>query len=584
MAEKSFQNDNHFKIIRSDIWRLIKQERRDIWLVVAYSAVISLLSLVVPLASQAIINSVALGVFTNSFFVLCAAIALGLLAIGVLSVLKHYVADVLQRRLFVHTAFEIGYRLPLIQRSAIQGESLPELVNRFFDVMTIQKTLGKFLLDGVNAILIIITGLILLAFYHPFFIIYDIVFLVFLIVLIAILGRGGLKASIKESKKKYALVHWLEEIARCQISFKLNGKPEFIFKNIDDISQGYVKSRAEHFKVIARQVMGLWVFRAFSTVGVVGLGGALVIERQLALGQLVAAELVMLSILSLLAKLSTQFEDYYDLLTAIDKLSYITEKELEPITGEALPPVNSAASVHFEKVAFGYPGEPLLLKDISATVQPGSRISIIGKQGSGRTTLAALLAGMYRPEGGVIELDGVDTRRLKNDALRSRVGLVLHFDEIFEGTIEENITLGREFSYQDIRRALEDVRLWDAVVRMPDGLATRLSGSGKDLSGSFIRQLMFARSIIGRPGVLVLDEAFSGMGENTKQTLVDCLYGIKDWTIIDISNDHELIRRAETVLLLEDGRITASGSPAELAGNNEVFKRLFPTLSKSVLS
>ncbi|HYF01983.1 MAG TPA: ABC transporter ATP-binding protein, partial [Patescibacteria group bacterium] len=118
MAEKLHRDDHHFKIIRSDIWRLLRQERKDMWLVVAYSVVIGLLSLVVPLGSQAIINLVALGVFTNSFFVLCIAIGLGLLAIGVLSVLKHYVTDVLQRRLFVHTAFEIGYRLPLIQRSA----------------------------------------------------------------------------------------------------------------------------------------------------------------------------------------------------------------------------------------------------------------------------------------------------------------------------------------------------------------------------------------------------------------------------------------------------------------------------------
>ncbi|HYF03758.1 MAG TPA: ATP-binding cassette domain-containing protein, partial [Patescibacteria group bacterium] len=235
-----------------------------------------------------------------------------------------------------------------------------------------------------------------------------------------------------------------------------------------------------------------------------------------------------------------------------------------------------------ENVVFGYPGQPALLKDISTEIAPGSRISIVGEQGSGRTTLAALLAGLYKPNSGVIELDGDDIYRLKLDALRQRVGLVLHFDEIFEGTIEENITLGRDFSYQEIRRALEDVRLWDEITHLPDGLATQLSGSGKDLSRSFIRQLMFARSIVGKPKVLILDEAFSGLDENTKQQLVNSLYDNKEWTIIDISNDQELIRRAGNVLVLADGRISESGSPTELAERSVIFKRLFPGLSKVI--
>lgn len=580
MGKKSQETTHHgTEEVLSKLWQLIKQEKRDMWLVVGYSVVIGLLSLVVPLASQAIINSVALGVYTNRFFVLCAAIAIGLLALGIFSVMERHVVDVLQRRLFVRTAFDLAQRLPGIQRSAIQGESLAELVNRFFDLITIQKAIGKFLLDGVSSVLIIITGLLLLAVYHPFFILFDFGLLLFLIFLVLILGQGGLKTSIKESKKKYALVHWLEEVARCQLSFKMSGTPALIFKNVDHISEEYVKARSSHFRVLVRQALGSAVFKAVSAVGVIGIGGALVIERQLTLGQLVAAELVIITILSVLEKLTNQFDDYYDLLTAVDKLSYITEKETETAHGENfLQTSGSAAAISFKNVSFSYPGDALLLKNITVEIPARSRTSIIGASGGGKTTIAALLVGLYQPDAGVIEFDGHDISRLQLSELRREVGLVLHADEIFDGTIEENITMGRNFTYPEIRAVLQTVEAWNEITLLPDGLQTRLSGSGKNLAQSFIRRIMFARAIIGNPKILILDESFGGMDAIAKLRLIDTLYSFKNRTIIDISHDADLLKRAEKVLILDKGEITESGAYNELSSRSEVFKNLFPML------
>lgn len=578
-ANGAEKNSHNTEAVLSKLWQLVKQEKRDMWLVVGYSVIIGLLSLVVPLASQAIINSVALGVYTNRFFVLCAAIAAGILALGIFSVMERHVVDVLQRRLFVRTAFDLAGRLPKIRRSAIQGEALPELVNRFFDVVTIQKAVGKFLLDGVSSVLIVLSGLLLLAAYHPFFILFDIGLILFLIFLILILGRGGLKSSIRESKKKYALVHWLEEVARCQLSFKMSGTPALIFKNVDHISEEYVKARSLHFRVLVRQALGSAVFKAVSAVGVIGIGGALVIERQLTLGQLVAAELVIITILSVLEKLTNQFDDYYDLLTAIDKLSYITEKEVETASGETfVKGGGAAAAISFKNISFSYPGDGLLLKNITAEIPAGSRTSIIGISGGGKTTLAALLAGLYQPNTGLIEFDGYDISRFSLSDFRREIGLVLHSDEIFDGTIEENITVGRNFTYPQIRAALETVEAWEDITLAPDGLQTQLSGSGKNLARSFVRRIMFARAIIGNPKILILDESFGGLDESAKLRLIDNLYGFKNWTIIDISHDAELLKRAEQILILDSGEITESGKYSELSSTSEAFKNLFPTL------
>ena len=162
------------------LYYLIHAEKRDIWVLVTYSIISGLLSLIVPLSSQAIVNAVQLGVVTPQLIVLCIVVALGMMITGVFTLMESYLVDLVQRRLFVRAALDVATRLPRIRMNALSGEYAPELVNRFFDVITIQKSLSKMLLDGLSALLVAMVGLVLLAVYHPIFIIFD--FLLFFFV------------------------------------------------------------------------------------------------------------------------------------------------------------------------------------------------------------------------------------------------------------------------------------------------------------------------------------------------------------------------------------------------------------------
>jgi ATP-binding cassette subfamily B protein len=570
------------------LYRLLAQEKRDLWVLVIYSIISGVFSLIVPLSSQAIVNSVQLGVVTIQLIVLCTAIGIGMLVLGIFTVLETYLIDILQRRLFARAAFEVASRLSHIRSDAFYGEYPPEVVNRFFDVLTIQKTLSKLLLDGLSASLVALVGLILLAIYHPIFLLFDIILFLFVVIVVFVLSKGGVETSIKESKKKYALVHWLEDVARCHTSFKLYGRDDYVLERVDAITGEYVNARKKHFRVLARQLIGSSIFRAIATVGILGLGGFLVIEQSLSIGQLVAAEIVILSVLNSIEKLITQFEQVYDLLTAIDKLAHITDKPLETEAGTPYIRAEVAPSLQFDNVSFSYPNGKKVLHHINLNIPPGQGIhaSIVGAAGAGKTTLANVLVRLYDIQEGNIFINNQNIRHLRLRDLRSIVSIIQGTIEVFAGTIRDNILLGRQFAHDDIMWALKMAGIYDDVMSLRDGLETMFGGTGSDeVPESLLRCITVARAVIGKPQIIVLDDVLSGLTEALKSKIINNLYSSDLWTILDISQDPDIIRRAKMIIILEEGIVVETAPMSELARQPESrFRKLFPTLSAQVLA
>lgn len=529
-------------------------ERRDIGAVLVYAVLGGLLALVLPLGTQAVVNTVAFGVFTPNLWVLCGLVLVGLLAGGGLFVLERYIVDLLQRRLFVRTTFDVAYRLPRIRESALAGHYAPELVNRFFDVLTLQKTLGKVLLDGSSAALTVLFSLILLAAYHPIFLVFDVIVLLFLPFVVAILGRGGLATSVAESTNKYAVANWLEEVARCRVSMKLAGTPPRVFERVDALTSDYVRARHAHFRVLARQLVGSEVFRALLVVGALGIGGSLVIRQQLSLGQFVAAEVVVLYLASALQKLVAQLEHVYDLLTALHKLGIITEMPLEREPARVVPALEfGPAGLQLRDVVFSYGGRRPVLDGATATIAPGERVSLIGR---GKSSLVALVTRLHEPGSGLIELDGIDVRTIDPEELRVQVGVVEgRRDQIFEGTLEENVTMGRPLPHADVRWAIATAQLADEIGALPEGLQTSLPATGANLSESVCTRILCARAIVGRPRLLIVDDALAGLPPDLHVRLLDALWREPGWTLIDLSQDPRLGQRSSRRLELRGGRI-----------------------------
>lgn len=567
--------------------RLLWEDRSDLTVLVSYTVLTGLLALATPLAVQALVNSIAAGFSLQPLVVLTLLVLLGLLLAGGLFLLQLSLVETLQQRLFARLGLRMAQRLVRAKASALEGRYGPELVNRFFDVLTIQKTLSKLLLDGVAAGLQAMVGLVLMAFYSPLLLGFDVLVLASLAFVVFALGVNGLRTSLAESNEKYRVAGWLEELARCQTSFKMNGAPVFLLKRADSYIVRYIAERRRHFRVTFRQEFGNQVLTAFATAGVLGIGGYLVINSQITLGQLVAAQLIVGQVLKGTSKLIRQAEVVFDLLTGLDKTGYITDLDTERAGGRPLPALPSGGTeVVVRDVRFAYPdtaGEVLM--GLNLTLTPGEHVSLVGASGAGKSTLAALLCGLEEPSHGSVEINDLDIRAVDLADLRRYVTLVGYNNEVFEGTIEENITVGRPFvTHRDVRWAVEMAGLADDVALMPKGLLTPLVPGGKNLSRGQLQRLLIARALAGRPQLLILDEAFTGIDERTTLKILDNVFAPEhSWTIIDISHDPGVVMRSARVHVLADGRIVESGAPAELARKESgEFAQLFPYLAQQI--
>ncbi|MEL6445167.1 MAG: ATP-binding cassette domain-containing protein [Bacteroidota bacterium] len=563
--------------------RLMSDERSDIVTVTMYAVMVALFSLTIPLASQGIIDAVSMGTFTNQIVIFCAAISVGLLLYGIFTMLQYYTVDVLQRRLFAATGLEIAYRIPMMKRSALEGEYGPALMNRFFDVITMQKSLAKLLIDGLSYSLVALVSLVLLAIYSPFFLVVGLLAVLFTPVLIWGLGRNALDTSFRESSTKYAMAHWLEDLSRCHQSFKLNGATSYVHARTDRLAARYVRTRGDHFRIFGRQLASAAVFRALVVGIALGIGGYLVTRGDISLGQFVAAELVIVSLTGAGFNLVKLFDQVYDLLTAISKILHITDKPLEAVGGEPMPARTGPATLELRGVTVGYGSRPAL-RDVSFRAEAGTHVSVVGVGGAGKSTLSRTLVRLHKPESGRITFDGHDIRRLDLKAYRRDIGMALSTDELFKGTLEDNITMGRDFTYPEMQQALHMADLEDDVLGLRDGLSTAVTSAGLEFAQGFVRRIMIARAIIGEPRVLILDEAFNGIEEPVKQKLMDRIYAHGAWTLITVTDDDpETVERADHVIVLDRGSVVWSGRPRALAHEPDAFLcEHFPQLVASL--
>lgn len=553
------------------LWALLWSERRDVGVVLIYAIATGLLALATPLAMQAIVNSVSFGALLQPVIVLSAAL-LGCLMLGAsLRALQVWVVELLERRIFARMVGDLAWRLPRVELRAFDQANGPELVNRYFDLFTLKKVSAWLLLEGLGIGLTTLLGMVVLGFYHPLLLAFDAVLLLALLFLGLVLGRGAGKTAIKESKAKYALAYWLEELARHRLVFRGPSGAEMAFQRADALTRGYLQTRSKHFKIVLRQHVGLLVLQALATTSLITVGGWLVVERQLTLGQLVAAELIVSVLTTSLAKIAQYLDDVYDLVAAVDKLGQLADLPLERQGGHipaSVGPARRGASLRLRDVSFGFFSDRPLLRGASLEVAAGERVVISGPEGSGKSVMMELIFGLREPWSGSIEVDGHDLRDWRLSSLRERVAVV-RGPELFEGTILENLQLGRrEVSMETLLEALRDVDLLDEVQALPQGLDTPLTSGAPQLSTSQAVRLSLARAVAGRPALLVVDEVLGKVSEATADFILSKLTSPeRPWTLLLLSRDPQVRASCGRHVVLDtDGTLRADPNPMPHGG------------------
>ncbi len=506
---------------------LLSLEREDLQVIVIYALVVGLLTLATPVAVQALVGSVAFGTLLQPIIVLSLLL---FAALGFQATLRGFqvrVVEAIQVRLFVRAAADLAWRLPRVRRAEAGHQFGPESVNRFFEVLNVQKAAGMLLTEGLATALQIFIGLIVLAFYHPVLLAFDLVLIV-LVALVATPFKRGLRHSLEESAAKYELVAWLQELARPGGAFRSESGAALAAERADALTSRYLHARTAHFRVFFGQTMGALGVQVFASTALLGLGGWLVLQQSLTLGQLVAAELIVTAVASSISKLGKLLDAMYDALTGVEKLGHLIDLPVEQSEGAEL--LTGRGPMRVEVLSATDGSAPYAL-----TLEPGSRVALVGAEGD---PLLEWLSGLKVPSGGTVCFDGVEISRCQATALREQVALVRRGDT-FEGTLLENVSLNRPtVGPECVRWALNKVGLLGEIRELPSGLDTVLAHDGAPLTHSQMTRLLIARAVAGTPRLIVMEEPLGGLALASR---MQCISTLTDpgapWTLLAVVVD-----------------------------------------------
>ena len=541
--------------------RLLKLEKQDFLQILYYAIFAGIVSLSLPLGIQAIVNLIQGAQITTSWIILVILVTLGVAFVGALQLMQIRILENIQQKIFTRASFEFTYRFPKIKMSELKDYYPPELANRFFDILTIQKSLYKLVLDFPAALVQIIFGLILLSFYHPFFIFYGILLILLIYLVFKFTGNMALQTSLNESKYKYKIAHWIQEIARALVSFKLSGRSSLALDKNDALVSDYVDSRESHFRILRIQFIQMIAFKVLVTAGLLLIGGILVLNQQMNIGQFVAAEIIIVLIIGSVEKLILGLENFYDLLTALEKVGQVVDKKLED--QELSKPFEAEDNLHLELRNVSYEDhadEVTILDKVSLKINPGDHVLVNGPNGSGKSTLLKIIAGILEPTSGEFFINNKSVKGIQLNHYRALLGQSFPEETPFEGTILDNITFGdKTVPQKNIDWAVEKMGLADFVKDQPNGLNTLIKPEGQRLSKTIADKIVMARSIVRKPKLLILKEPLTKFSTEEKERIVNFLFDKSNpWAIIVASKDKAWQNCCERTLWLDSGKLSTS--------------------------
>ncbi|MDG1277222.1 MAG: ATP-binding cassette domain-containing protein [Algoriphagus sp.] len=543
------------------LFSLLREEKNQVYAIYFYAILNGIVTLSLPLGIQAILNFILGGRISTSWVILVIIVALGVAFGGFLQISQLQISEKLQQRIFSKAGLAMAYRLPKVKSEILHGEYAPEIVNRFFDIVNLQKGLSKILIDFSTAFLQVFFGLLLLSFYHPTFILFGLGLVGILTLIFYFTSPKGMETALKESTYKYQTAYWLEEVGRTLNTFKLVGNTRLPILRADKLIQKYVDFRTKHFSVLIFQYKIMIVFKVLIVTSLLLAGSLLLINDQISIGQFVAAEVIIILVVNAVEKLILSLETVYDTLVSVEKIGHVMDMELEHRSDSEKVIVSKPEGLQFglENVTF-QPQDATdpILQNVSLSIDPGAKVVLNGKSGSGKSALLALLSGLYEEYEGEVKVNNLSIEMINLEKYRGMVGDCLETEQIFHGSIKENILVGRDFDVDQLEYILDLVNLKDYIYQLPSDLDTILQPEGKGLSRRLAQSILLARAFLGEPKAIIMEDSLTHIDAKTKARITDFLFN-GNWTLVLISNEAEILARASQIVQLEKGKLVFNG-------------------------
>jgi len=539
------------------LFRYITKEKKDVTNIYFYAIINGLVSLSIPLGIQSIISFVMGATMVTSIYILIFFVVLGTFLVGHFRLKVLQIIEKIQQKIFVEFSMAFADKLPKVDLSNTRKYYLPELVNRFFDVQNLQKGISKILLEIPTALIQILFGILLLSFYHPWFLAFGALVIVLVVLIFIYSMESGIKSSLEESDKKYETAAWLEDIAASVKTFKMHSEEGTHLQGTDSRVLEYLDHRTQHFKILVFQYKTIIAFKVIITLAILAIGTYLMINQQLNIGAFIAAEIVVLTIMSAVEKLIVSLESYYDLIASYAKLTKVTELKEETQGDIELSQKERGMEIEFKEVDFAFSDTPAILSDVNFKLKENSITVVTGKMGTGKSLLLNMLAGFYEPNSGTILFDKIPLKNLDKKHFRNNIGLYLENMKVIQGSILENILLENVNSNtENILQLSDKLGIESISSSFSQGFTTEISETDSELTFSSKKKILMLRSLLGKKRLILLENPLAGMSEAFQEKLLEYLIELKKTTtIIIVSPDKNLIYNADHHIHLEDGTL-----------------------------
>lgn len=529
---------------------IINIERNDIYLLLVLTFGYGLLGIATPIAVQALVNVVTMGSRLQPLYVISIMLFMLLILSGSLYLFEAYIVELIQRRLFIRFTLLSGKSVQGMQLSTNDVYNPVELVNRFLDVKTVQKSASMLLTVALAAVLQAVVGSFVLMFYSVYFIAVVALIIVVLFLVVFVIGRLALPTALEESNVKYETIAWLETIARDGYLFKFFDAKKRVDVVTDNYARSFLEKRKQHFKVLFIQNVSAVSLYAVGGTLMLVLGGSLVIQGQINIGQFVAAELIIFGVLTSFVTITKQLEAYYDLLVALDKFGVVEDLPQETL-GAHLPESKHYSHLEVSDITFGFSEQVVPIQNLSFKLVKGESLCVLGTSGVGKTTLIELLTGLRMPSKGFIAVEGIDFRQLDLADFRNHVGLVTKLEYI-EGTILENLVLDREdVTIDEVHQLLAALNLDQDIARLDLGLDTLVTAFGAPLSTTQGQRLMLVRALVGKPDVVLIDGLLDNLNTEELASVMSLLKQMAaNWILVVTTRREDIANQFDSTITL----------------------------------
>lgn len=553
MAE--LQSDTLIKAVRN-LFKILKLDKKDISSIYFFAIIGGLIQLTLPLGIQTIISFVQANQITASIIVLIVIVVFGVFFNGLVQVRQMQVIEKVEQKIFTRYSLEFADRLPKLNIEKLDKYYLPELVNRYFDTVSLTKGIEKILLDIPGAVIQVVFGLILLAFYHPVFIAFGALLVIIVLLIVRFTSAQGMATSLEASDYKYKIAAWLQDMSRNIKTFKYSKGTSLHLKKADDLTSDYLKARTNHFKILVTQYWSFISFKIIITAAMLVVGAVLLVDNQINIGQFIAADIVIISIINSVEKLIASLDKVYDTLTSVEKINKVVLSDVEVSGTALLNDVNKGVTIQFNSVSFSYGNANTALNNFNLHVQASQLICITGNSGSGKSSVLRLLTGAFEGYEGSILIDDVPVRNYQLASLRKQTGILLSHQDIFQGTVLENITMGNpSISMTDVSLLAEKIGFQNFIQNSKLGYDTVLDPQEKRLSKKTRQDILLLRALIGRHRLLLLEEPILHLDAEQQSIVLNFLRNDKSATILITSNEPSIINSCDVLVELEDGHV-----------------------------